>query len=330
MSLKMNKEKESMRYPALAVIILTMLLANTWSFAGEPEHSDVVFQYIGERIELSSSIFETFFPTSGIDQQFQSDPGFSSETDVGLGIHPGDQIVYHVLDNLLFWNGMAFQAPADGTQVRVRNNPPTVPDTLITATSGVQLGSVMPPLNRIGQASASGDFHSHVEYFLEPFNFPLSPPPPALGAYGLKLNLATSALGIADSDPFIVVFNFGLADLAFEQAVAAFGDLLVSAPVLGDMDCDGDVDFDDIDEFVLGLNDPAAYEMLLGVAPTAKGDVDQDGDFDFDDITGFVGVLNAEGPRSVPEPSGFAYMLACSLLLPWRKRISGTRFPAAA
>jgi hypothetical protein len=75
---------------------------------------------------------------------------------------------------------------------------------------------------------------------------------------------------------------------------------------LGDMDCDGDVDFDDIDPFVLGLNDPAQYELDFGVPPEAKGDMDGDGDFDFDDIEGFVAALQGGGPQSVPEPSGIA------------------------
>ena len=62
--------------------------------------------------------------------------------------------------------------------------------------------------------------------------------------------------------------------------------------MVGDMDCDGDIDFDDIDDFVLGLQDPQAYEDLRGIPPTVKGDTDGDGDLDFDDITGFVELLS--------------------------------------
>jgi hypothetical protein len=71
---------------------------------------------------------------------------------------------------------------------------------------------------------------------------------------------------------------------------------------LGDMDCDGDVDFDDIDPFVLGLNNPAQYEFEFGQPPEAKGDMNGDGDFDFDDIPGFVDALRGTGVESVPEP----------------------------
>jgi hypothetical protein len=61
----------------------------------------------------------------------------------------------------------------------------------------------------------------------------------------------------------------------------------------GDMNFDGAVDMDDIDDFVLGLNDPAAYEAQYGAPPSANGDIDGDGDQDFDDIDKFVGLLNS-------------------------------------
>jgi hypothetical protein len=95
--------------------------------------------------------------------------------------------------------------------------------------------------------------------------------------------------------------------------------------ILGDMDCDRDVDFDDIDDFALGLNDPLAYEQLFGIAPAQKGDTDGDSDLDFDDITGFVDILNGQGVAAshlaIPEPScqglllfgAVAYAIGCML-----------------
>jgi hypothetical protein len=77
-------------------------------------------------------------------------------------------------------------------------------------------------------------------------------------------------------------------------------------PLIGDMDADGDVDFDDIDDFVLGLNDPDGYQSTFAVPPSLKGDTDNDEDFDFDDIQGFVTILGASGAgaqlRTIPEP----------------------------
>lgn len=87
--------------------------------------------------------------------------------------------------------------------------------------------------------------------------------------------------------------------------------------LLGDMDCDGDVDFDDVDDFVLGLEDPDAYEVLYGKPALTRGDIDSDGDQDFDDVDNFVDVLSSgEGtePRRVPEPDTGA-LLATSVCL---------------
>ncbi len=76
--------------------------------------------------------------------------------------------------------------------------------------------------------------------------------------------------------------------------------------ILGDMDCDGDVDFDDVGPFVLGLRNPDEYQAAFGVRATLKGDIDGDGDLDFDDIGPFVDVLNGSQQgvaQAIPEPS---------------------------
>jgi len=74
--------------------------------------------------------------------------------------------------------------------------------------------------------------------------------------------------------------------------------------VIGDMDCDGDTDFDDIAPFVQGLNDPAGYEATYGLPPEVKGDIDADGDQDFDDIGPFVDLLRS-GPSHFTERDYF-------------------------
>ena len=111
-------------------------------------HSDIEFAYVDGSVEVEfgeeGNVFEGEFPLTGVDRQFTSEPGFASERAEGLGIGAGDQMVYHVLDSLMFWNG-AFQPVPAGVQVRVVNQPPSpiVPDTIVTASSGVQRGPML-------------------------------------------------------------------------------------------------------------------------------------------------------------------------------------------
>ncbi|MFV2066788.1 MAG: PEP-CTERM sorting domain-containing protein [Pirellulales bacterium] len=87
----------------------------------------------------------------------------------------------------------------------------------------------------------------------------------------------------------------------------------------GDMDLDGDIDFDDIAPFVLALNDPAAYETDFGVPPSQRGDTDGDGDMDFDDIPGFVNIFETSSIQTVPEPSTLVLVLLGSIpCMLWR------------
>jgi len=59
----------------------------------------------------------------------------------------------------------------------------------------------------------------------------------------------------------------------------------------GDLDCDGDVDFDDINPFVLALSGQAGYYTQYPDCNWLNADCDEDGDVDFDDINPFVALL---------------------------------------
>jgi len=84
-------------------------------------------------------------------------------------------------------------------------------------------------------------------------------------------------------DPFARVFGGRIDMGAYERQI-------------GDMDFDGDIDYDDIVALVLGLTDLDAYEVLYRALPNANGDTDGDGDQDFDDISRFVELLDGEPP----------------------------------
>lgn len=93
----------------------------------------------------------------------------------------------------------------------------------------------------------------------------------------------------------------------------------------GDMDCDGDVDFDDIEFFVLGLTNPTAYETAMGLSAAMKGDIDDNGKLDFDDIPGFVNLLR-QSLHAVPEPATWALVASMSVALVL-VHLSGPRQP---
>jgi hypothetical protein len=64
-------------------------------------------------------------------------------------------------------------------------------------------------------------------------------------------------------------------------------------PRIGDLNCDGAVDFDDIDPFVLALSGKATYEGATPACNWHLADINNDGTVDFDDIDPFVALLGS-------------------------------------
>ncbi len=63
--------------------------------------------------------------------------------------------------------------------------------------------------------------------------------------------------------------------------------------LLGDLNCDGGVDFGDINPFIQILTDPAAWQATYPTCPPANGDINTDGTIDFGDINPFIALLTA-------------------------------------
>ncbi|MFV2070397.1 MAG: hypothetical protein ACC645_25815, partial [Pirellulales bacterium] len=90
--------------------------------------------------------------------------------------------------------------------------------------------------------------------------------------------------------------------------------------IQGDMDGNGQVDFDDLVGFQLAIGDPTAYRQQYGVGPFLRGDMDGDGDVDFDDISGFQSLFSGEvAAVTVPEPAGLVLALLALLALASRQ-----------
>ena len=217
---------------SIAALLVAALLMNTHSASAQ--HSDVEFGYEAGKIEVEfgpeGRVFEGEFETdpNSVDLQRTSEPGFESEPPEFGNLNDGDEIVYNVHGPLQFWNGTSLAPVAAGTQIRISNKPPapTVPDTVISGTSGSQPGVFSTPnpaltRNRIGAADPNGHFHSDLNWLLEPH-----PGSPATGAYAVLISLSTDEPGIADSDRFFIVQNFGLSEMEFEEGVEAFAALI--------------------------------------------------------------------------------------------------------
>ncbi len=59
----------------------------------------------------------------------------------------------------------------------------------------------------------------------------------------------------------------------------------------GDMDCDGEVGFSDINPFVLAMTNPEGYALQYPNCNRMNGDINDNGTFGFDDINPFVALL---------------------------------------
>ncbi|MEW6249435.1 MAG: matrixin family metalloprotease [Planctomycetota bacterium] len=124
----------------------------------------------------------------------------------------------------------------------------------------------------------------------------------------LQILSSSGVLATADSRPICEAET--LTDVALPGGAGTFYLKVYSAPPLppeaqlyyiqlrvdstgrpGDLNCDGAVNFDDINPFVLALSDPAGYATAYPNCNIMNGDCNGDGRVDFDDINPFVALL---------------------------------------
>lgn len=77
----------------------------------------------------------------------------------------------------------------------------------------------------------------------------------------------------------------------YAQNVNPDGSLGLPAFIFGDLNCDGVVDFGDINPFVLALTNPTAYEETYPDCRLLHADINDSGSVGFDDINPFVALL---------------------------------------
>ena len=70
---------------------------------------------------------------------------------------------------------------------------------------------------------------------------------------------------------------------------------------VGDLNCDGSINFGDINPFVLYLSNPSAWQTAYQGCPPANGDINGDGTlYSFGDINPFVALLSQQPPPTCP------------------------------
>ena len=86
---------------------------------------------------------------------------------------------------------------------------------------------------------------------------------------------------LPSGDPAISYYDETHGDLKYAERLAAAGDL----------NCDGSVNFFDIDAFVLALNDEAQFDIDYPDCNHLLADCNDDGSVDFFDIEPFVALI---------------------------------------
>jgi M6 family metalloprotease-like protein len=101
--------------------------------------------------------------------------------------------------------------------------------------------------------------------------------------------LTMSPTWMSDSGSYDVVVTNDCGSVTSDQAT------LTVTGLGGDLNCDGTIDFDDVNPFVLAVTDQAAYEAAYPDCNWLNGDCNDDGYVDFDDINPFVVILSGGG-----------------------------------
>lgn len=234
--------------PRPLVLLVAGLLAST---VRAQHQGDIGIAVVDERLEVhgpiggddTSGVFLGVFGDTGF-PGFTSNPGF----DAAPGTLPSGRIGFDVLAGLRRWDGDA-SAWLDPGHVgeRLRISFVTLVATVEDApVSGFDL-AVQP----------DGGWHRHLNFELLDDATGWRTP----GVYRLDLSLY-STMGLADSEPFTIVFDF---DAEVDEVEAAIASLKPDAPCPGDLDVDG----------VVGGAD---FGLMLSAFGTGDLAADLDGD----------------------------------------------------
>lgn len=211
-------------------------------------------------------VFGSLFGDSGF-PEFTSNPGFDAEPGT---FAPGTRVGFNAPEGFFRFVGDGL-LPVDSTWLNVK-----------FLTAEVDIGPLPTPGFDLAVQS-NGGWHRHFSFTLKD-GVSLLPPP---GIYVLPLTLYSTDPEVGESPLFYLVFDYGMGELAQDEAMAWIAEHLIVSPCAGDLDEDGTV----------GPSDLATLLGAWGTSPRAGAAPDLDGD-------GLVGagdlaiLLGAWGPCS--------------------------------
>ena len=156
---------------------------------------------------------------------------------------------------------------------------------LAEGSDGTFVSDPPPSANEEPEDLGVGEIHNHLAFDL---TGDLATTPSAVGVL-LQFSAVRAGTGeVIDSDPFFLIFNNGLDEEVFEaDALLAFGLDEGEEVLLGDANCDGTVNFFDIQPFIDILSGTVEFK--------AQADIDGNEAVNFFDIAGFIDILSNPG-----------------------------------
>lgn len=205
-------------------------------FAGgpAPHGGDIGVAFVGNKIVTSiveedggghrrglgtpSRVFESELGTVEFGPFGNDEPGYTSNV-----LPAGASIGFNILDELKVWNGAGFDGGIGETMQLARFL--GTPGEISRATaSGFVSGFLF------ATADANGFIDEHLSHMLRGPDVLRGFADPADGIYLLELELFTDGPGIANSDPYWIVFNLNMDEATHEAAVGFVHDVLVPGP----------------------------------------------------------------------------------------------------
>lgn len=183
-----------------------------------------------------------------------------------------------------------FSISPDGTRLYVPKG--STNTLLVVDTSSMQVVDTW-PLGLPGPAETNVAFHlapDGTHALVQKYGSPL------IWVYDLAARQITSVvdpgdLGTDYMNKWTVCWD-GAGQRAYVPICSSLGGVAILEPTLrGDMNCDGAVDFDDIDPFLTALSGRAAFETLYPDCNWLSGDIDNDGGVNSNDVDPFVALL---------------------------------------